>query len=176
MTRSSAFIRSGLLVLALALSAASGSQQRSGVHSGPPANAEVRPPAPEPMDPSLALGLYRSSFGPVKIELAPDQASPNVAGVWVYERDGEEVIGLFTGALDGNVLEFQWQEPAQPGPLTGAGFIVFHSDGTGFYGKWWTTAHDRSGDWTGQKYAAEEPVDDEMASPPQPTPPYGETI
>ena len=118
------------------------------------------------MEAHNALGLYRSSFGPVKIEVG-DQGAPYVHGVWVYDRNGQEVIGYFSGTLNGNVLEFTWQEPADAEPLTGAGFLVFHSDGTGFFGKWWTNAKDRSGDWTGQKHdvgatgdAEPAPIDD----------------
>jgi len=128
------------------------------------------------MDPDRALGLYRSSFGPVKIEIEPEQGAPAVHGAWVYDRQGNEVIGYFGGQLNGNVLEFDWEEPGDPEPLRGQGFLVFHSDGTGFYGKWWTTSRDRSGDWTGQKHVAGETQDREPDPLPEPDLPDGETI
>lgn len=143
------------LVAGAALAAAassSGSQQRG--YGGNAASYQYSPPRSQPMPPEAAVGLYRTSFGPVKIE--PD-GDGRVMGVWVYDRNGQEVIGFFHGALDGNVLRFDWQEPGDPQPLAGSGFLVFHTDGTGFWGKWWTGSRDRGGDWTGQRFQAGEP-------------------
>jgi hypothetical protein len=157
-------LRIGMLFAALVFTTATSSKNRAPANY-PAREAQYTPPAPEPMDWGKALGMYRSSFGPVKIEIEPDLGPPNVHGVWVYDREGKEVIGYFSGQLNGNVLELEWQEPADPEPLRGQGFLVFHSDGTGFYGKWWTTDRDRSGDWTGNKFVpgdtADQPTDDE---------------
>jgi hypothetical protein len=109
------------------------------------------PPPPQQMDPSLALGLWKSTFGAVKIEA--DNAhgglqSGSVQGVWVYDRHGQEVVGVFYGNLRGNVLQFHWQEPANP-PLIGEGFLVFDAQGRQYSGRWWSDRHDRVGDWNG---------------------------
>lgn len=106
-------------------------------------------PASRPMEPTKALGLWKSSFGAVKIESDPAQGDDYVMGVWVYDRAGEEIIGFFDGTLDGNVLQFTWQEPGAPADLTGAGYLVFETDGRAFAGKWWSDARDRSGAWNG---------------------------
>ena len=100
------------------------------------------------MDPDLAVGLWHSSFGPVKIQF--DQGSPDrVEGVWVYDRSGEEVVGVFAGGLTGNVLEFEWEEPGDPEPLRGGGYLVFDQSGKAFDGKWWSETGDRDGAWNG---------------------------
>jgi len=109
------------------------------------------PPPPQQMDPVLALGLWRSTFGAVKIE--PDTSKGGlpeggVHGVWVYQRQGREVVGYFTGNLRGNVLEFRWQEPNDP-PLTGEGYLVFDAQGRQYAGRWWSDRRDRVGDWNG---------------------------
>ncbi len=158
--------RAGLLGAALLVTTATSSTQRPSQYTPPSSSRQFQPPAPEPMDANQALGLYRTSFGPVKLE-ATEDGLPSVHGVWVYDRNGEEVIGYFSGSLNGNVLEFSWQEPADPEPLRGEGFLVFHSDGTGFFGKWWTEDRSRSGDWTGQKHQVE---DDAPTGPAEPAP------
>ncbi|MCX5748488.1 MAG: hypothetical protein NT062_39055, partial [Proteobacteria bacterium] len=91
-------------------------------------------------------------------------------GVWVYQRRGQEVIGYFSGALRGNVLDFKWQEPNNP-PLTGAGYLVFDAGGRQYSGKWWSDARDRQGDWNGWRQAPGQ----DMGQAPQPTQPspYG---
>ena len=135
-----------LAACALALVAsASSSQQKPAVGS-----YQTNPPPPQAMDPALALGLWKSSFGAVKIENDGQGGANAVHGVWVYDRGGQEIIGYFGGALRGNVLELTWQEPGQDGqPLEGAGYLVFDPYGKRFSGRWWTTARDRMGDWTG---------------------------
>ena len=117
-------------------------------------------PRAQPMDGSLAAGLYRTSFGPVKIEADREGGPGRVMGVWSYERDGEPVVGFFAGRLEGNVLGFMWQEPADPAPLAGRGYLVFESDGSGFFGRWWTEGEDRGGEWSGEKAY---PMDGESA-------------
>ena len=62
------------------------------------------------------------------MQLEPS-APGRIQGVWVYDRAGQEVIGSFAGDLNGNVLQFQWEEPAQPVALRGAGYLVFQPDG-----------------------------------------------
>jgi hypothetical protein len=108
------------------------------------------------MEPDRALGLWRSTFGAVKIE--PDGshgglASGSVQGVWMYQRQGQEVVGYFAGNLRGNVLEFRWQEPNNP-PLTGEGFLVFDVQGRQYSGRWWSDKRDRVGDWNGWRQPA----------------------
>jgi hypothetical protein len=124
------------------------------------------PPA-QAMDPSRALGLWKSSFGAVKIEddLSKGAAGSGfVQGVWVYQRAGQDVIGYFGGNLRGNVLEFAWEEPATPAPLVGQGYLVFDPSGLRFGGRWWTTSRDRTGEWSGWR---------QDSAPQQNTDPYG---
>jgi hypothetical protein len=115
------------------------------------------PPPPEQMEPSRALGLWRSTFGAVKIE-ADDRngglQAGNVQGVWMYQRQGQDVVGVFWGNLRGNVLQFHWQEPDNP-PLTGNGFLVFDPMGRQYSGRWWSDRHDRVGDWNGWRQDAQ---------------------
>jgi len=120
-----------------------------------------------------ALGLWKSSFGPVKIE---HDADGQLMGAWVYDRDGQEVIGTFGGALSGNVLQFQWQEPARPRDLAGEGYLVFDPSGQSFAGRWWTTTHDRGGDWNGWRNdgAGEPPRGEPDADQPDGEPPPDE--
>ena len=128
-------------------------QQQYGGGNAPAARSEA--PVPQQMDPSRALGLWRSTFGAVKIEA--DNAHGGlqmgaVQGVWVYQRQGAEVIGYFHGELRGNVLQFQWNEPpaAQTAPpLNGEGYIAFDQSGRQYSGRWWTDRKDRIGDWNG---------------------------
>ena len=103
------------------------------------------------MDSQLALGLWTSNFGAVKIESNPANGEKGVMGVWLYDRSGEEVIGYFAGELRGNVLEFTWHEPGVPSPLTGAGFISFQNEGQSFSGRWWSGDQRRNGLFTGQR-------------------------
>ncbi|HLU65302.1 MAG TPA: hypothetical protein VKZ63_03465 [Kofleriaceae bacterium] len=122
-------------------------------------------PAPQPMDPHAALGLWKSSFGPVKIERDPAGGPNQVSGVWVYDRSGEVVVGYFTGPLDGNVLQFRWHEPGEP-DLVGEGYLVFDQTSRTFNGRWWTSQRDRGGDWQGWRQEAG--PDDGSAPPPAP--------
>jgi hypothetical protein len=121
------------------------------------------------MEAARALGLWRSTFGAVKIE--PDGSKGGIdagslQGVWVYQRQGQEVIGYFAGNLRGNVLQFRWQEPNEP-PLTGEGFLVFDVQGRQYSGRWWSDKRDRVGEWNGWRGAnapaARQPL--ETASP-----------
>jgi len=119
------------------------------------------------MEPARALGLWRSTFGAVKIE--PDASkggleAGSVHGIWVYQRQGQEVVGYFAGSLRGNVLQFRWQEPNDP-PLSGEGFLVFDVQGRQYSGRWWSDKHDRVGDWNGWR----------QATPPRRPPPSSET-
>jgi hypothetical protein len=118
------------------------------------------PPQAQQMDPNMALGLWRSTFGAVKIE--PDSSkgglsSGAVQGVWIYQRQGQEVIGYFAGQLRGNVLQFRWQEPNTP-PLTGEGYLVFDVQGRQYGGRWWSDRRDRVGDWNGWRQGAPGPA------------------
>lgn len=114
------------------------------------------PPPPQQMEAGRALGLWRSTFGAVKIEADNSKGGLNtgaVQGVWVYQRSGQEVVGYFSGSLRGNVLDFRWQEPNNP-PLTGAGYLVFDPQGRQYAGRWWSDRRDRIGDWNGWRQAA----------------------
>lgn len=119
--------------------------------------SDSSPPPPQQMEAARALGLWRSTFGAVKIE--PDGSkggldAGNVHGIWVYQRQGQEVIGYFAGNLRGNVLQFRWQEPNDP-PLTGEGFLVFDVQGRQYSGRWWSDRRDRVGDWNGWREGAQ---------------------
>ncbi|MCG8417896.1 MAG: hypothetical protein MJE77_08130 [Proteobacteria bacterium] len=124
-----------------------GNQSRS----NPPMTAPTALPPSQPMDPSYALGLWRSSFGAVKIE--PDATRPagGVMGVWIYQRDGREVVGFFSGNLRGNVLDFTWHDPAVPRDLVGSGYVVFDPTGVSFAGRLWTEDGARQFEWNGQR-------------------------
>lgn len=143
-----------------------------------PQYAQNQPPPPQQMEPSSALGLWRSTFGAVKIEADNSKGglgSGAIQGIWVYERQGQEVVGYFAGNLRGNVLNFRWQEPNNP-PLTGEGFLVFDPQGRQYSGRWWSDARDRNGDWNGWRNAPGQ----QQPQQPQPygnqygQPPYGQ--
>jgi hypothetical protein len=150
-----------IAVLAACAAAAGSASSRSGSSPNDPSLAgqggpggpggQNSPPPPQQMQPEHALGLWRSTFGAVKIE--PDGshgglAAGGVQGVWMYQRQGQDVVGYFAGTLRGNVLEFRWQEPNDP-PLTGDGFLVFDVQGRQYAGRWWSDKRDRVGDWNG---------------------------
>lgn len=155
----------GAAALAAAASSGSNQQPPAGPVSG---GGGFAAPAPRHMEPGTELGLWRSSFGPVKIEVDPRGSQDQVQGAWRYMRGAQEVIGIFWGSMRGNVLEFEWQEPGQGAPLEGRGYLVFAPGGDGFQGKWWTASRDRSGDWNGWR-------DDAAASggPAEQAPPEG---
>src|SRR5688500_894773 len=88
------------------------------------------PPPPQQMEAGRVLGRWRSTFGAVKIEGDNSKGGiqmGSIQGVWVYQRQGQEVIGYFAGNLRGNVLQFRWQEPGSQGqpPLNGEGWLQF---------------------------------------------------
>jgi|GEM_PF-4062253 len=131
---------------AVVVSAASAKRPNTGAKYAGSGN---EPPQAHAMAPSAAVGLWKSTFGPVKIELDEQHGPGQVRGIWYYKRDDEEVIGDFAGQLRGNVLRFKWREPAKPSNLTGTGYLVFDQRGQRFNGKWWTNNKDRTGTWTG---------------------------
>src|SRR5688500_17466744 len=138
-------------VAAACLAAAGSATSNNNSPAVQPQNANMSPPPPQEMDPARALGLWRSTFGAVKIEADNSKggiAAGAVHGVWVYQRQGQEVTGYFSGSLRGNVLDFRWQEPNNP-PLTGAGYLVFEQTGRQYSGRWWSDKRDRVGDWNG---------------------------
>jgi len=121
-----------------------------------PQGAQMNPPPAQDMDASRSIGLWKSTFGAVKIEA--DNAhgglqSGALQGVWQYQRQGQDVVGYFYGTIRGNVLQFHWQEPANP-PLTGEGYLVFEQTGRQYSGRWWSDKRDRVGDWNGWRNAA----------------------
>ena len=135
--------------------------------------SDSSPPPAQDMEPVRALGLWRSTFGAVKIE--PDASkggleAGNVHGIWVYQRQGQEIIGYFAGNLRGNVLQFRWEEPNDPA-LTGEGFLVFDVQGRQYSGRWWSDKRDRVGDWSGWRQSAHaarpgaQPYLDQQSSP-----------
>ncbi len=142
-----------VLTIAAACAAALGSAS-SNQNQGPatqPQYQQSSPPPPQQMEPARALGLWRSNFGAVKIEADNSRGGITagaVQGVWMYQRQGQDVIGYFYGNLRGNVLQFKWQEPNNP-PLTGEGYIQFEQSGRQYSGRWWSDKHDRTGDWNG---------------------------
>jgi hypothetical protein len=125
------------------------------------ANAQTNAPQSQQMDGQRALGLWRSTFGAVKIDADNSHggiAAGAVHGVWQYQRQGQDVIGYFYGTLQGNVLHFKWQEPASP-PLTGEGYIQFDASGRQYSGRWWSDRKDRVGDWNGWRQQPGQPGD-----------------
>jgi hypothetical protein len=138
--------------------AAVGSASSSSNQPAPQPQGQVGgAPPPQQMEPGRALGLWRSTFGAVKIEADNSKGgleSGAVQGVWVYQRQGQEVVGYFSGSLRGNVLQFRWQEPNNP-PLTGEGYLVFDLQGRQYSGRWWSDRRDRVGDWNGWRQAAQ---------------------
>ena len=167
MTRLPAALRITLLATAVAALAASANTRSSTPPPQPAAGGwQAQPPAAQAMDPRSSHGLWKSTFGAVKIE---EDAPCHVHGVWTYDRQGTQVIGYFAGPLDGNVLRLTWREPAQAAaagavPLEGEGWLVFDPAGARFNGRWWTNARDRQGDWSGWRA--------QPAAPP-PVAPYG---
>ena len=148
-----------VLALALGCAAALGSATStsnngsSGTTNAPPTGEGAiygnSPPPAQQMDPTRALGLWKSTFGAVKIGADPNRQGA-VQGVWLYQRQGQEVIGYFNGTLNGNVLSFRWQEPGNGGPpLVGEGWVAFETSGRQYSGRWWSDKHDRVGDWNG---------------------------
>lgn len=170
MSALAAALRWCAVVGAVGALAASGS---STANRPPPPGAQGAyappPPPSRPMPAEAALGLWKSSFGPVKIER--DEAG-RLMGAWVYDRDGQEVVGTFAGPLTGNVLQFQWEEPARPRDLVGEGYLVFDPSGRSFSGRWWTTTRDRGGDWNGWR-GGEGPGAGPDGAPPDGPPPDG---
>jgi hypothetical protein len=134
-----------------------------------PPPAAPTAPAAQPMDATMALGLWSSSFGPVKIEADETGPSGAVIGVWTYDKDGQPVTGYFQGSLDGNLLRYTWHEPAQPYDLKGEGYLSFTPDGSHFEGRWWTTLQDRTGDWTADRSAKSPAPPSTAPSPDGPT-------
>ncbi|MGE0549997.1 MAG: hypothetical protein AB7O24_14725 [Kofleriaceae bacterium] len=133
------------------------------------------PPPPQSMDPGRSLGLWSSTFGAVKIEADNSKgglAAGAVQGVWLYTRQGQEVVGYFSGSLRGNVLQFRWQEPANP-PLTGEGYLVFNVEGRQYAGRWWSDRRDRVGAWNGWRHSGSQPS---APAQPQSEAPYGAQI
>jgi len=173
----------GRLAFVAAASVAALASAGSGSRNPQPAvgNYNTTPPPPQAMDPALALGLWKSSFGAVKLEQDGRGGPEVVHGVWVYDRNGTEVIGYFGGALRGNVLDFTWQEPGVDGTtLAGAGYLVFDPYGQRFTGRWWTQARDRVGEWTGWRQdqgiepRGEEPAPDPYGGQGYGGQPYGD--
>jgi hypothetical protein len=112
------------------------------------------PPSRE-MEPTLALGSWRSTWGDVTIE--PDAARGGtpagaVRGTWTSVQGGVASTGYFTGNLRGNVLDLSWSEPGAR--LAGAGHLVFEPSGHSYDGRWWSNARDRAGAWNGWREAA----------------------
>lgn len=145
-------------VLAACVAAAGSATSKSSSNQDPSftgSGSQESPPPPQQMEAVRALGLWRSTFGAVKIE--PDNSkggldAGSLHGIWVYQRQGQEVIGYFSGNLRGNVLQFRWQEPSDP-PLTGEGFLVFDVQGRQYSGRWWSGKRDRVGEWNGWRQA-----------------------
>ena len=123
------------------------------------------------MAPASALGLWRSDFGPVKIEMDSSGPSGRLMGIWLYERNGQEVIGFFAGNLRGNVLDITWHDPAEPQDLTGSGYVTFEPSGTTFSGKLWTQDGTRTYDWNGWRVQSPPNYGAQIPAPSSQTPP-----
>lgn len=109
------------------------------------------------MNLSLTLGFWQTNFGPVKIERDTKGSGDAVHGIWLYDRDGQEIIGYFSGVPNGNILQFHWREPSPVGEnLEGEGFLAWSADGLRFDGYWWTKNRDRGGEWNGWRLAPED--------------------
>jgi len=146
-------------VVAAAGSASSNQNQNASMMTPQYGQSGGSPPPPQQMEPARALGVWRSTFGAVKIEADNSRGgleTGSVQGVWVYQRQGQEVVGYFSGSLRGNVLQFKWQEPNNP-PLTGEGYLVFDQQGRQYTGRWWSDRRDRVGDWNGWRNAGARP-------------------
>jgi hypothetical protein len=152
MTRPAA-LRPLLLAAAIAVLGASASSRQTTAPPQPAGAWNAQPPQSQAMDPRAAVGLWKSTFGAVKIEAADPGMPTAVHGAWTYDKQGAQVVGYFGGTLDGNVLRLTWREPAQPVPgapiLEGEGWLVFDPAGARFTGRWWTNSRDRQGDWSG---------------------------
>jgi hypothetical protein len=154
-------------VLAAAGSASSSSNQNASMMTPQGQQQGAGAPPPQAMEPARALGLWRSTFGAVKIEADNSKGGLQtgaVQGVWVYQRQGQEVVGYFAGNLRGNVLQFTWQEPNDP-PLTGAGYLVFDLQGRQYSGRWWSERRDRLGDWNGWRQTGQRSADPYAGDP-----------
>jgi hypothetical protein len=155
-----------IAVCAACLAAVGSATSNSNPPAVQPQASNMSPPPPREMEPARALGLWRSTFGAVKIEADNSRGGVQagaIQGVWVYQRQGQEVVGYFSGSLRGNVLQFRWQEPNNP-PLTGEGYLVFDQTGRQYSGRWWSDKRDRVGDWNGWRQAS---------ASQQPAPQYG---
>lgn len=174
MTRRWTEVARALVVVASCVAAMASASSSQNTPPAPNSAAySMSPPQPQWMQPASALGLWMSSFGAVKIEedLSRGPAgSGQVHGVWTYQdrNTQREVVGYFTGALRGNVLEFRWQEPSAQQPLVGYGFLAFEPTGRSFRGRWRTDSGDRIGDWDGWR----DNGSSVGAPPPQPQQPY----
>ncbi len=151
MQRLTSAFRAIIFATALFAIAGSATSSQNATMGGQPATVGAsNPPPPVAMEPARSLGLWKSSFGAVKIEEDPRAPAGQgyLQGIWVYQKNGQDVIGSFGGQLRGNVFQFQWTEPGQP-TLTGAGYLSFNPSGQSFSGRWWTEKRDRVGDWSG---------------------------
>jgi hypothetical protein len=148
-----------VVVVVAATAAAAGSAQQQSNQVSPSyynTSSNYNPPPPQQMEAARALGVWRSNFGAVKIEADNSVGgleAGQLQGVWIYQRQGQEVIGYFAGQLKGNVLSFKWQEPSNP-PLTGEGYLVFDRTGRQYSGRWWSDRRDRVGEWNGWRNGA----------------------
>jgi hypothetical protein len=146
-----------IAVCAACVAAVGSATSNNNTPASQPQGANMSPPPPREMEPARALGLWRSTFGAVKIEADNSRGgvqAGQIQGVWVYQRQGQEVVGYFAGQLRGNVLQFRWQEPNNP-PLTGEGYLVFEPTGRQYSGRWWSDKRDRVGDWNGWRQAVQ---------------------
>lgn len=151
MQRLTSAFRAIIFATALFAVAGSATSSQNATMGGQPATVGAsNPPPPMAMEPARSLGLWKSSFGAVKIEEDPRAPAGQgyLQGIWVYQKNGQDVIGSFAGQLRGNVFQFQWTEPGQP-ILTGSGYLSFNPSGQSFSGRWWTEKRDRVGDWSG---------------------------
>ncbi len=139
------------LVVAVLLSSCGLAPQRA--PSPVPGYAGTLSSNAEQISANYVVGLWNSNFGAVKIESWPGDQS-KVRGAWVYNRDGKEVIGTFSGNLEGNVLQLRWNESG----LAGEGYLVFLADLQTFQGRWWTESRAKEGEWNGWRESQAPPA------------------
>lgn len=95
-------------------------------------------------------GVWDSNFGQVKFQRTEKPGF--YRGVWMFEREGEQVIGYFEGELTGKQFWFRWHQPGEDGQdRVGSGRIFFNEVGNRFDGTWATEDGGQNGNWNGSR-------------------------
>lgn len=136
-------MRTRFFILLAMTTACAGTAQRS-------ADPWTRAPASEPMAADAIAGSWLTDAGEVFIESARD----GVRGQWTSGGGPTASQGRFVGRLEGNVLHIEWREQHGTRERAGRGYLVFTTDGTAFYGRWWSPDATARGEWTGWRPGA----------------------